>query len=83
MEKVLKRKGGAIIIKETEFKDRHYIDIRYHYEDKESGELKPTKKGVALSYREFIKLFRLIKECKTDEAFMENLEKFKDETVEE
>ena len=83
MQKVLKRKKGAVVISETEFNGKHYVDIRYNYEDKESGELKPTKKGVALSYREFIKLFRLIKECKTDEAFMENLEKFKDETVEE
>ena len=83
MEKVLERKGGAVVIKETEFKNRHYIDIRYHYKDKETSELKPTRKGIALSYREFIELFRLIKSCKNDEDFMENLNKFKNEIVEE
>ena len=79
MEKVMKRKGGAVIIKETEFQGKHYVDIRYHYEDKTSGDLKPTQKGVSLTYREFVKLFRFIKECKNDEQFMENLEAFKDE----
>jgi hypothetical protein len=79
MEKVFKRKGGAIILKETEFQGKHYVDIRYHYEDKDSGDLKPTQKGVSLTYREFVKLFRAIKEFKADEQFMENLEAYKDE----
>jgi len=41
--------GGEIIrIETTEFKGNKYLNIRVWYQDKESGEYKPTQKGVAL-----------------------------------
>jgi hypothetical protein len=79
MEKVLARKGGAVKITETEFQDRHYIDIRYHYESKDGGELLPTKKGVMLTYKEFMQLAKFAKECRNDEDFMERYEEYKSE----
>lgn len=39
--------GNRIHIRISEFKDRDYLDIRNYYED-ESGEWKPTRKGVAI-----------------------------------
>ncbi len=37
-----------IRIEKREFKKREFIDIRTYYED-ESGEYKPTKKGVTIN----------------------------------
>lgn len=83
MEKTWLRKSGAVIIKEVEFKDKHYIDLRFFYTDKKDGELKPSRKGISLSYREFTKLATFIKECKSDESFLKNLQLYKNEAVEE
>ena len=79
MEKELSRKGGAIRVQETEFNNRHYIDIRFHYESKDSQELLPTKKGVMLTYKEFFQLAKFAKECRNDEEFMERFEQYKNE----
>ena len=79
MEKELSRKGGAVLINETEFKGRHYIDIRYHYESKDQDELLPTKKGVMLTYKEFFELARFAKDCRNDEEFMERYNAYKNE----
>jgi hypothetical protein len=38
------------------FKGKKLVDIREFYTDKESGELKPGKKGISLSIEEFKKL---------------------------
>ena len=83
MQKVLKRKKGAVVISETEFNGKHYVDIRYNYEDKESGELKPTRKGISLTYKEFAKLSKVIKAFRDDDEFMENFEAYKDEDGED
>ena len=79
MEKELARKGGAVKITESEFKGRHYIDIRYHYASKDNSELLPTKKGVMLTYKEFFQLAKFAKECRNDEDFMERYEEYKNE----
>ena len=41
--------GRNIVIKTTVWKDVLYVDIREYYTDKESDELKPTKKGIRFS----------------------------------
>ncbi|XP_051161503.1 activated RNA polymerase II transcriptional coactivator p15 [Leptopilina boulardi] len=42
-----------------DFKGKTLIDIRYMYEDKNSGELKPSKKGISLNpklWRKFVEI---------------------------
>lgn len=50
MQKIIKdiekNMNNRIRISITEFKGNNYIDVRVYYED-DSGEYKPTKKGVA------------------------------------
>ncbi|MES0489280.1 MAG: transcriptional coactivator p15/PC4 family protein [Leptospirales bacterium] len=41
--------GGEIIrIEITEYKGKHYLNLRVWYTDKETGDYKPTQKGIAL-----------------------------------
>jgi hypothetical protein len=79
--KIIRRKdgAGAVVISETEFQGKHYVDIRYNYQCKDTDELKPTKKGVSLTYAEFVKLQQIAKKLLADEAFMENVERYQDE----
>lgn len=37
----------------TNFKGANYVNIREYYEDKNSGELKPTKKGIMLNLKQW------------------------------
>ena len=43
-------KGGGEIIRVeiSEFKGRKYLNLRIWYTDKESGEYKPTQRGIAV-----------------------------------
>ena len=43
-----KGNGEILRIEITEFKGSKYLNIRTWYTDKESGEYKPTQKGVAV-----------------------------------
>lgn len=79
MERKIERKNGCILIQETEFKEKHYIDIRQFYLDKD-GEFKPTQKGISLTYKEFSKFLKILKEMKNDEQFLENYENYKSES---
>ena len=45
---IQKNKQEKLIVSISEYKATTYIDIRVFYEDKKTGEYKPTKKGVAL-----------------------------------
>ena len=45
---IQKNKQEKLIVSISEYKMHTYIDIRVYYEDKKTGEYKPTKKGVAL-----------------------------------
>ena len=45
---IQKNKQEKLIVSISEYKAHTYIDIRVYYEDKKTGEYKPTKKGVAL-----------------------------------
>jgi hypothetical protein len=41
--------GKFIVIKTATWKDNLYIDLREYYSDKETDELRPTKKGIRFS----------------------------------
>lgn len=42
--------GKFIIIKIAKWKDKSFIDIREYYTEKESNDVKPSKKGIRFSY---------------------------------
>jgi len=42
--------GKFIIVKTTNWKDNTYVDLREYYTDKDTEEIKPTKKGIRFSY---------------------------------
>jgi hypothetical protein len=45
---IQKNQKEKIIISTNEYKGHKYVDLRVHYED-ESGEYKPSKKGIAVN----------------------------------
>ncbi len=51
-------KGGGEIIRVeiTEFKGRRYLNLRIWYTDKNTGEFKPTQKGIAVKPELFAEL---------------------------
>jgi hypothetical protein len=42
--------GKFIIVKTTNWKENTYVDMREYYTDKDTDEIKPTKKGIRFSY---------------------------------
>ena len=48
---IQKNKQEKLIVSLSEYEGYKYVDIRVYYEDKKTGEYKPTKKGVALPPR--------------------------------
>ena len=52
----------ALLYSVQEYKGQPLVSIREYYTDKETGELKPTKKGVSLTTEQW----RLIKEIMAD-----------------
>lgn len=38
----------TVLVHKNKLKGKEYISIRLHYTDKDSNELKPTKKGITL-----------------------------------
>ena len=57
---VQKNKREKIIVSINEYQGFKYVDLRIHYEDEDSGEYKPTKKGVALSSKVIPEIVELI-----------------------
>jgi hypothetical protein len=39
---------GVIRVQKNEFKGKHYIDVRKFYQDKDTEEWKPTRKGISI-----------------------------------
>ncbi|MBL8021302.1 MAG: transcriptional coactivator p15/PC4 family protein [Leptospirales bacterium] len=56
--KDIEKGGGEIIrIEVSEYKGQKYLNVRVWYTDKNSGEYKPTQKGVAIKpeqYKDFM-----------------------------
>ncbi|XP_034945640.1 activated RNA polymerase II transcriptional coactivator p15 [Chelonus insularis] len=54
--------GNMKEVKVREFKGKLYIDIREMYLDKNSGDVKPGRKGISLNVAQFKKLLACIEE---------------------
>lgn len=66
--KLIVRKSSAIKIdSDVVFEGKNYVDIRYMYKDKASGEFKPTRKGVMISHTEFRAIAKFFEELNADE----------------
>ncbi len=46
--KEIKSGKGLIGVQKNEYKGKVYIDIRKFYEDRDTGEWKPTRKGISI-----------------------------------
>jgi len=53
---------SRIEVKQIEFKDRKFIDVRKYYPDNETDEWKPTRKGIAIPLDQANKIANFIKE---------------------
>ncbi|MCB1174982.1 MAG: transcriptional coactivator p15/PC4 family protein [Leptospiraceae bacterium] len=49
-------RGEIIRIEVSEFKGQHHLNIRIWYTDKDSGEFKPTQKGVTFRVDQYAEL---------------------------
>lgn len=56
-------KNGNIHVTVSEYNGVKYLDIRKYYKD-EAGELKPTKKGIALNKTQFQETLNILNEKK-------------------
>ena len=61
-----KGNGEILRIEITEFKGSKYLNIRTWYTDKESGEYKPTQKGVAIKPELYSELKQGIIDAETE-----------------
>lgn len=52
--------GNKKFLSISEWNKQTLVQIREYYEDKETGEMKPGKKGIALKLQEFEQLKKLI-----------------------
>lgn len=41
--------SGIIRVSKTTYKEKEYIDVRKYYQDKDTGEWKPTRKGITFN----------------------------------
>ena len=46
---ITKNSKEKILVSINEYKGFRYVDLRVHYEQSNTGEYKPTQKGIALS----------------------------------
>lgn len=59
---VRKNAREVIRVVENEYKGHRFIDVRIYYKDEESGEYKPSKKGIALNSEVIKPVIELLKE---------------------
>jgi len=57
--------GGQIHVRLSEFKGRHYLDIRNFYET-DDGEWKPTRKGISIPVEFFVEVLDALNEAKPE-----------------
>ena len=48
MQKDIKYGKSVIRVQKTIYKDKTYLDIRKYYLEEDSGEFKPTRKGITI-----------------------------------
>lgn len=66
--KVVENGKGAIVVQWSEFKGRKGLDIRKFYTDRESGELKPTRKGIWIGEGQVNDVFNAMQDLIMDSA---------------
>ena len=57
-----------ITIKTMEFKGKKYVDVRKYYRDKNSNEMAPTKKGIAIPVGELSDVINKLEAAEADLA---------------
>jgi hypothetical protein len=60
---IQKNKREKIIVSANEFKGYKYVDLRVHYNDGESAEYKPSKKGIAIKPELVEDIIKMIQEA--------------------
>lgn len=58
--------SSPVVVQLGEYKGRRFLDIRRHYRDRTSKELKPTRKGIALTAQHFGALRDLLTDSDTE-----------------
>ena len=61
---IQKNQKEKIIVSTNEYQGYKFVDLRVHYEDENTGEYKPTKKGIALSPKIVDEVIELIQTAK-------------------
>lgn len=56
-------KNGSIRVSVIEFSGKRYLDVRKYFAD-DAGEMKPTKKGIALNRAQFEEVLSMLAEKK-------------------
>lgn len=51
-----------LVIQLSQIEDNRFLDLRYWYQDKKTGEFRPTAKGVALTRKNYLVIKRLVDE---------------------
>ena len=57
---IQKNQKEKIIVSTNEYQGHKFVDLRVHYEDENTGEYKPTKKGIALSSKVIDEIVELL-----------------------
>ena len=60
---IQKNKREKIIVSANEFKGHKYVDLRIHFNDGESEEYKPSKKGIAIKPEIAEEVIKMIQEA--------------------
>ena len=63
-----KNRNTLALVRLTTFNGKDYIDIREHYENKVSGKLEPTKKGISLPVSTLSELVNLVEQAEAKYA---------------
>jgi hypothetical protein len=67
MKEIRKNKSEVIRIQLKEYEGHKLIDLRVWYEDKETGEYKPTKKGISFNRNFALNVTNAITEVLSDD----------------
>jgi hypothetical protein len=58
--------SSPVVVKLGEYKGKRFLDIRRYYLEKKSNELKPTKKGIALTTSNLELIKNLLSDCESE-----------------
>ncbi len=58
-----RNENDVVCVSRGKYRDKSYIDFRIFYTDRESGDLRPTKKGITISEDLLPHLKKAVLEC--------------------